>query len=143
MLIVIMLAALPATTVKAVKKYGIRIAGVEVTDKNDYNLDVIPGVEGAYYDDRTNTLGLINATIQVDEGNAIHNYGCNDLTIKVEGNCYIYAKENSIGILLDKQTRISGLGTLTCNADLACVYLNKTTLTIDHTHFNAMAECLV
>lgn len=138
MLIVIMLAALPATTVKAVKKYGIRIAGVEVTDKNDYNLDVIPGVKGAYYDDRTNTLGLINATIQVDEGNAIHNYGCNDLTIKVEGNCYIYAKENSIGILLDKQTKISGLGTLTCNADLACVYLNKTTLTIDHTHFNAM-----
>lgn len=138
MLIVIMLAALPATTVKAVKKYGIRIAGVEVTDKNDYNLSVIPGVEGAYYDDRTNTLGLINATIQVDEGNAIHNYGCNDLTIKVEGNCYIYAKENAIGILLDKQTKISGLGTLTCNADLACVYLNKTTLTIDHTHFNAM-----
>ena len=73
MLIVIMLAALPATTVKAVTKYGIKIAGVEVTDKNYYNLSVIPGVKGAYYDKDTNTLGLINATIQVDEGNAIHN----------------------------------------------------------------------
>ena len=60
---------LTAHTVQAAE-YGIRIAGVQVTDENKGDLSVIEGVTGtATYDSEANVLSLTDATIDFEIDN--------------------------------------------------------------------------
>lgn len=76
---------LTAHTVQAAE-YGIRIAGVQVTDENKGDLSVIEGVTGtATYDSEANVLSLTDATIDFEIGNALV-IDLDELTIEVTGN---------------------------------------------------------
>ena len=86
--------------------YGIKIAGVDVTQKNCKDLSVIDGVSGkVYFDPNTRTLTLDNATIEADGSNAILNETCDYLTIELIGTNTINVT-NSAGIYLNEETTI-------------------------------------
>ena len=83
-LFILMMMMLTALTTQAAE-YGIRIAGVQVTDENKGDLSVIEGVTGtATYDSEANVLSLTDATIDFEIDNALV-IDLDELTIEVTG----------------------------------------------------------
>lgn len=90
----------------AIEKYGIKIAGGEITGYNRYDLTEISGVSGkVYFDPNTRTLTLDNATIEANDYNAILNETCDYLTIELIGTNTIYVT-GAAGIKLKEETTI-------------------------------------
>ena len=90
--------------------YGIKVAGVIVTNTNCSDLSVIEGVSGKVsFDPDTKTLTLDNATIVSANEVAIHNKKCDGLVIKVLGENNITAT-GKVGIYVVKPTTILGGG---------------------------------
>ena len=84
-LFILMMMMLTALTTQAAE-YGIRIAGVQVTDENKGDLSVIEGVTGtATYDSEANVLSLTDVTIDFEIDNALV-IDLDELTIEVTGN---------------------------------------------------------
>ena len=93
-------------------KYGVMVAGVEVTVDNCADLSVIDGVKGTVsYDPATKTLTLKDATIDKSGDDNIYNYGLDGLKIKVLGTNSL-TSDNDISINLKEETTFVGNGTL-------------------------------
>ena len=93
-------------------KYGVMVAGVEVTSDNCADLSVIDGVKGTVsYDPATKTLTLKDATIDKSGDDNIYNYGLDGLKIKVLGTNSL-TSDHSISINLKEETTFVGNGTL-------------------------------
>ena len=93
-------------------KYGVMVAGVEVTGDNCADLSVIDGVKGTVsYDPATKTLTLKDATIDKSGDDNIYNYGLDGLKIKVLGTNSL-TSDHSISINLKEETTFVGNGTL-------------------------------
>ena len=93
-------------------KYGVMVAGVEVTVDNCADLSVIDGVKGTVsYDPATKTLTLKDATIDKSGDDNIYNYGLDGLKIKVLGTNSL-TSDHSISINLKEETTFVGNGTL-------------------------------
>ena len=93
-------------------KYGVMVAGVEVTGDNCADLSVIDGVKGTVsYDPATKTLTLQDATIDKPGDDNIYNYGLDGLKIKVLGTNTL-TSDHSISINLKEETAFVGNGTL-------------------------------
>ena len=93
-------------------KYGVMVAGVEVTSDNCADLSFIDGVKGTVsYDPATKTLTLKDATIDKSGDDNIYNYGLDGLKIKVLGTNSL-TSDHSISINLKEETTFVGNGTL-------------------------------
>ena len=93
-------------------KYGVMVAGVEVTVDNCADLSVIDGVKGTVnYDPATKTLTLKDATIDKSGDYNIYNYGLDGLKIKVLGTNSL-TSDNDISINLKEEATFVGNGTL-------------------------------
>ena len=98
-------------------KYGVMVAGVEVTSDNCADLSVIDGVKGTVsYDPATKTLTLKDATIDKSGDDNIYNYGLDGLKIKVLGTNSL-TSDHSISINLKEETTFVGNGTLKIKSD--------------------------
>ena len=98
-------------------KYGVMVAGVEVTVDNCADLSVIDGVKGTVsYDPATKTLTLKDATIDKSGDDNIYNYGLDGLKIKVLGTNSL-TSDNSTSINLKEETTFVGNGTLKIKSD--------------------------
>ena len=98
-------------------KYGVMVAGVEVTVDNCADLSVIDGVKGTVsYDPATKTLTLKDATIDKPGDDNIYNYGLDGLKIKVLGTNSL-TSDNGISINLKEETTFVGNGTLKIKSD--------------------------
>ncbi len=117
--------------IEKVVNYGIRLANVNVTDKNCNDLSVIPGVSGTVkYEPETKTLFLENATIAAKgENNGVCNDSIEGLTINVTGENSITAGPDAI-ILGSKPTTINGGGTLNIESAGVGIYFENS-LVID------------
>lgn len=114
-----------------VKKYGLKIAGVDITSANYDKINTIERVSGTVdYDPETNTLTLNNATIDAGSRNAIRNTIPN-LTIQVMGTNNITSYETA-GIVIRESTTIKGDGTLNTTTTRGCgIYMLQSALTIE------------
>lgn len=93
-------------------KYGVMVAGVEVTVDNCADLSVIDGVKGTVsYDPATKTLTLKDATIDKSGDDNIYNYGLDGLKIKVLGTNSL-TSDHAVSINLKEETTFVGNGTL-------------------------------
>ena len=93
-------------------KYGVMVAGVEVTVDNCADLSFIDGVKGTVsYDPATKTLTLKDATIDKSGDYNIYNYGLDGLKIKVLGTNSL-TSDNDISINLKEEATFVGNGTL-------------------------------
>ena len=98
-------------------KYGVMVAGVEVTVDNCADLSVIDGVKGTVsYDPATKTLTLQDATIDKPGDDNIYNYGLDGLKIKVLGTNSL-TSDHSVSINLKEETTFVGNGTLKIKSD--------------------------
>ena len=98
-------------------KYGVMVAGVEVTSDNCADLSVIDGVKGTVsYDPATKTLTLKDATIDKPGDDNIYNYGLDGLKIKVLGTNSL-TSDNGTSINLKEETTFVGNGTLKIKSD--------------------------
>ncbi|MBP5731542.1 MAG: hypothetical protein J6W50_02395 [Bacteroidaceae bacterium] len=116
-LIVLLLIAsgqFPMVNYVCAENYGIKVGGVEVTSSNYNNItgDHIKALYSAdaysvKYNPSTKTLTLVNADIQRDgDGNrAIHNYGCDGLTIIFYKECHLFSHDSN-PLKIDKNTTI-------------------------------------
>ena len=113
--------------------YGIKVAGVIVTNTNCSDLSVIEGVSGKVsFDPDTKTLTLDNATIVSANEVAIHNKKCDGLVIKVLGENNITATDKG-GIYVVKPTTILGGGgscLLNVKSNIGALAMFKVPLTI-------------
>ena len=109
MFLTLVLIMMSSAFVMAQEKYGFKVAGVDVTNDNYFNLtDEINGVSGkVYFDPSTRTLTLDNATIEANGCNAIWNETCDNLLIKLLGTNTINVT-NSAGIYMCESTTIVG-----------------------------------
>lgn len=104
--------------------YGIKIADVDVTEKNCKDLSVIDGVDGKMsYDPETKTLTMEDVTINITgEKVGIWNKEVKGLKINLVGNNTITSSEACISIL--EPSTISGSGTLRLKSSNNCgIYL--------------------
>lgn len=93
-------------------KYGVMVAGVDVTVDNCADLSVIDGVKGTVsYDPATKTLTLKDATIDKPGDDNIYNYGLDGLKIKVLGTNSL-TSDHAVSINLKEETTFVGNGTL-------------------------------
>ncbi len=98
-------------------KYGVMVAGVEVTVDNCADLSVIDGVKGTVsYDPATKMLTLKDATIDKSGDDNIYNYGLDGLKIKVLGTNSL-TSDNGTSINLKEETTFVGNGTLKIKSD--------------------------
>ena len=98
-------------------KYGVMVAGVEVTVDNCADLSVIDGVKGTVsYDPATKTLTLKDATIDKPGDDNIYNYGLDGFKIKVLGTNSL-TSDQSTSINLKEETTFVGNGTLKIKSD--------------------------
>lgn len=98
-------------------KYGVMVAGVEVTVDNCADLSVIDGVKGTVnYDSATKTLTLQDATIDKPGDDNIYNYALDGLKIKVLGTNSL-TSDHGISINLKEETTFVGNGTLKIKSD--------------------------
>ena len=98
-------------------KYGVMVAGVNVTSDNCADLSVIDGVKGTVsYDPATKTLTLKDATIDKPGDDNIYNYGLDGLKIKVLGTNSL-TSDNGTSINLKEETTFVGNGTLKIKSD--------------------------
>ena len=112
-------------------KYGVQIAGVDVTKKNCKDLSVIDGVDGKIsYNPETNTLTMEDVTINVADNSGIWNSSVKSLKIVLVGNNIITSSSSCIKI--DKTSTISGSGTLILKSSENCgIYMKLTSLTVE------------
>ena len=103
--------------------YGIKIADVDVTEKNCKDLSVIDGVDGKMsYDPETKILTMEDVTINTTVFNGIWNKDVKGLKINLVGNNTITSSEACISIL--EPSTISGSGTLRLKSSNNCgIYL--------------------
>ncbi|MBL6452542.1 MAG: hypothetical protein JNG44_02410 [Porphyromonas sp.] len=127
--LVTMLLTLTSFSASAQYKYGLTIAGVEVTSANYKDLSNIPGVTGQVsYDPFTHTLTLTDATISARDSAGI--VARVFLTCIVNGTVSVTAKDNSALIFYENAT-IKGSGTLVAKNESDVTILSKSTLIID------------
>ncbi len=116
------------STARAVE-YGLKIAGVEVTDKNCNDLSgIAPGkvkVDGHLrYDYADNTLFMKGVSVNVTEGNAIT--VTSELRIVVEGQNTIETTANTfIALSAKAKIRIGGSGTFITKGSFSGIDLDK------------------
>ena len=113
------------------KKYGIMIAGVDVTRKNCKDLSVIDGVDGKIsYDPETNTLTMEDVTINATGIEGIVNNNVEDLKIEVVGNNTITSSKACIALYA--LSTISGSGTLRLKSSGDCgIYMKFSPITVE------------
>ena len=131
MLVIMMMSSAFAT---AQEKYGLKVAGVDVTSDNYLDLTEINGVSGkVYFDPNTGTLTLDNATIEANDCNAILNETCKDLVIELIGTNTINVT-NSAGIYTRESTVILGDGgaKLSVKSDLCALLFGGCPLEINN-----------
>ena len=111
--------------------YGIKIADVDVTEKNCKDLSVIDGVDGKIsYNPETKTLTMEDVTINVADNSGIWNSSVKGLKIVLVGNNIISSSSSCIKI--DKTSTISGSGTLILKSSENCgIYMKLTSLTVE------------
>ena len=110
--------------------YGIKIAGVDVTQKNCKDLSVIDGVDGKIsYDPETNTLTMEDVTINTTDNGGILNIGVKDMKIKLFGNNTITS--NKACITIYETSTISGSGTLSLKSNGDCGLYMHTSLSVE------------
>ena len=119
--------------------YGIKIADVDVTEKNCKDLSVIDGVDGKMsYDPETNTLTMEDVTINVSHINGIVNRSVEGMKIKLVGNNTITTNEACITIL--QPSTISGSGTLRLKSSDNCGLYLPSSLTVEGVTIYAEGE---
>ena len=113
-----------------VPRYGVQIAGVDVTSLNCNDLSVIDGVDGKMsYDPETNTLTMEDVTINVSDINGIVNRSVEGLKINLVGNNTITA--SGAGITIGQPSTISGSGTLRLKSSDNCGLFLPSSLTVE------------
>ena len=109
-----LLIAAVVTLGASAEDYGIKVAGVSVTSSNCNNITgdrIRAHYSGepysAKYNPSTKTLTLTNVEIVRDgsDNRAIHNSGCDGLTIIFYKECYLYGKDSN-PVKIDKNTTI-------------------------------------
>ena len=131
MLVIMMMSS---AFVMAQEKYGLKVAGVDVTSDNYLDLTEINGVSGkVYFDPNTRTLTLDNATIEANDCNAILNETCDYLLIELIGTNTINVT-NSAGIYTRESTVILGDGgaKLSVKSDLCALLFGGCPLEINN-----------
>lgn len=131
MLVIMMMSS---AFVMAQEKYGFKVAGVDVTSDNYLDLTEINGVSGkVYFDPNTRTLTLDNATIEVNDCNAILNETCDYLLIELIGTNTINVT-NSAGIYTRESTVFLGDGgaKLSVKSDLCALLFGGCPLEINN-----------
>ena len=122
-----------------VPRYGVQIAGVDVTSLNCNDLSVIDGVDGKMsYDPETNTLTMEDVTINVSYINGIVNRSVEGMKIKLVGNNTITTNEACITIL--QPSTISGSGTLRLKSSDNCGLYLPSSLTVEGVTIYAEGE---
>ena len=122
-----------------VPRYGVQIAGVDVTALNCNDLSVIDGVDGKMsYDPETNTLTMEDVTINVSYINGIVNRSVEGMKIKLVGNNTITTNEACITIL--QPSTISGSGTLRLKSSDNCGLYLPSSLTVEGVTIYAEGE---
>ena len=122
-----------------VPRYGVQIAGVDVTALNCKDLSVIDGVDGKMsYDPETNTLTMEDVTINGSYINGIVNRSVEGMKIKLVGNNTITTNEACITIL--QPSTISGSGTLRLKSSDNCGLYLPSSLTVEGVTINAEGE---
>ncbi len=119
--------------------YDLKIANTDVTSDNCNDLSKIPGVSGTVsYNPQTKTLTLQDATIDIQEDNAILSY-IDDLTVKVTGTNNLSSSKATISFRAP--LTITGGGTLNLQSEKDCaLYINATKLTIDNCTLSAKSK---
>ena len=122
-----------------VPRYGVQIAGVDVTSLNCNDLSVIDGVDGKMsYDPETNTLTMEDVTINGSHINGIVNRSVEGMKIKLVGNNTITTNEACITIL--QPSTISGSGTLRLKSSDNCGLYLPSSLTVEGVTIYAEGE---
>ena len=122
-----------------VPRYGVQIAGVDVTALNCKDLSVIDGVDGKMsYDPETNTLTMEDVTINGSYINGIVNRSVEGMKIKLVGNNTITTNEACITIL--QPSTISGSGTLRLKSSDNCGLFLPSSLTVEGVTIYAEGE---
>ena len=122
-----------------VPRYGVQIAGVDVTSLNCKDLSVIDGVDGKMsYDPETNTLTMEDVTINGSGINGIVNRSVEGMKIKLVGNNTITTNEACITIL--QPSTISGSGTLRLKSSDNCGLYLPSSLTVEGVTIYAEGE---
>lgn len=122
-----------------VPRYGVQIAGVDVTSLNCKDLSVIDGVDGKMsYDPETNTLTMEDVTINGSHINGIVNRSVEGMKIKLVGNNTITTNEACITIL--QPSTISGSGTLRLKSSDNCGLYLPSSLTVEGVTIYAEGE---
>ena len=122
-----------------VPRYGVQIAGVDVTALNCKDLSVIDGVDGKMsYDPETNTLTMKDVTINGSHINGIVNRSVEGMKIKLVGNNTITTNEACITIL--QPSTISGSGTLRLKSSDDCGLYLPSSLTVEGVTIYAEGE---
>ena len=114
-----------------VPRYGVQIAGVDVTALNCKDLSVIDGVDGKMsYDPETKTLTMEDVTINITgEKVGIWNRDVKGLKINLVGNNTITA--NQAGITIGQPSTISGSGTLRLKSSDNCGFFLPSSLSVE------------
>ncbi len=116
--------------------YGLKIAGIDVTNKNCNDLSVIEGVEGtAKYDPETKTLFLEDVTIS-SFSSCINNSAIDGLTINATGENFLVSSM-STALYLEDPTIIKGSGNIIAASNLIYGIYFKNSLEIDSCTVNA------
>ncbi len=118
--------------------YGLKVAGIEVTNRNCLNLTALAGVSGTVvYDPNTNILTLDNARIALlGNTEAITNYADSGLVINVTGENNITS--NLAALSVAQPTTLQGGGTLNATSvSGAGLAIDGTTLTVTPCTVNA------
>ena len=126
------------------EKYGIRIAGVEVTSANYASLSDIDAMNSGEmsYDPKTKTLTMNEVSLSAyDSDIAIENYGCENLNIKVIGYVGVSTTEAEC-IHLDEATTISGgTGTIYLESNENHSIFFSKSLTVDGMRLYCAEKC--
>ena len=120
--------------------YGIKIADVDVTEKNCKDLSVIDGVDGKMsYDPETKTLTMEDVTINITgEKVGIWNRDVKGLKINLVGNNTITTNDACITIW--QPSTISGSGTLRLKSSDNCGLFLPSSLTVEGVTIYAEGE---
>ena len=123
MFFMLILMMMSSALAMAQDSYGFKIADVEVTSENSADLSVIEGVEGKIsYNSETNTLTMLDVTIDNVDNGIFINSSSEGLNIEVLGDNSI-TTENVCITGWNKPCNISGSGTLRLkSAESAGIY---------------------
>ena len=127
--------------------YGLFIAGTEVTSENCWNLSHLNGVLNGsnpvmYYNPQSKVLTMKNVQIHKGDCNSIFNEKVDDLTIEVDGFCYLHSATVVDAVRFNRKTTITGGGYLKVEASNrnSAVYVYQTTLLLSNVTLEANAK---